>query len=180
MRLFVAIEFPEEVKQGIQLLQKAEAQRLKGFRWSRPDQLHLTMKFLGELDESHVEEAWRALEGMPPVGACTLGFGGFQCLPDGPRPRVIALEITGDVDRLQELHEQLESSFEANGFPRERRPFFPHVTVARRNEWEPLAAAGLWYEKPYRGMFVATEISLIQSRLKPAGAVYETIRRFPF
>ena len=134
MRLFIAIEFPDEVKQGIQLLQKAEAERQIGFRWTRPDQLHVTMKFLGELDDAQVQSAWTVLKDVPPVGPCTLGFGHFRLLPDNRRPRLVALELTGDIDRLQLLREHLERSCEAHGFPRELRPFFPHVTAARRNE----------------------------------------------
>jgi 2'-5' RNA ligase len=180
MRLFVAIEFPDEVKRGIELLQRAEAQRETGFRWTRRDQLHLTMKFLGELDEVQVESAWRSLESITSLGPCTLGFGGFRYLPDERRPRVLALDLSGDVDRLGLLHGQIEHAFEAHGFARERRPFSPHVTVARRNERERHSRAGVYVERPWQGMFIASELSLIQSRLTSKGATYETLGRFSF
>src|SRR5437763_2879539 len=132
MRLFIAIELPDEIKQGIALLQQAESQRERGYRWLPPDQLHLTLKFLGEVDPAQVEQVHRALESISRTGPCTLSFGEFRKLPDPRRPRVLALTITGDTDRLGAIHRELETALESRSFPRERRRFFPHVTLARR------------------------------------------------
>ena len=180
MRLFIALEFPEEAKRGIEQIQEAESQREIGWRWTGRDQLHLTMKFLGEVDEAQAARAAKLLEDVAAVGACTLGLGGFRYLPDARRARVLALELSGDLERLQALREQIERTFESKGFERERRPFFPHVTIARRNERERHLRADLYFERPWQGVFVATELSLIQSHLNAKGASYETLGRFSF
>jgi 2'-5' RNA ligase len=179
MRLFVAIEFPEEVKRGLQMIQQAEAQRRHGFRWTRPAQLHVTIKFVGEVEEARVESAWRALEALPRLGAITLGFAGVNTLPKSGRPRVLALELKGDLERLRALYTALENSFEQHGFPRETRVLHPHVTIARRDPRSPLGSAGLYFEKPWDGLVVVNEVSLIRSRLKSSGAEYETMATFP-
>lgn len=188
LRLFVAIELPASVTSTLTQLQH-ELQRdpaLARLRWVRPEGIHLTLKFLGETEAARqpgIEKAiHRGVEGVTPF---TLNLG--RCGSFGPRdrPRVLWVDVLGQVDLLTQLHAKIDHELEGVGFPREARRFSPHLTLARvpedrsREAAEPLARAIADGTAPSPAEIAVHEVSLMRSRLGPGGAVYTRLFTAP-
>lgn len=131
MRLFVAINLPGDVKDRIWTA--TEPLRARGYpvRWVAPESIHLTLKFLGEVDavrESEIVGALdRAVEG---ARRFSMGLSGFGAFPSVKQPRVLWVGCEG-VPPLELLQDRVEREMERIGFPLEGRPFRPHLTLAR-------------------------------------------------
>ncbi len=176
MRLFIAIEIPDDIKKGL-----AEAQsRLKGAgvdaSWTRPEGIHLTLKFLGEVPEARVTEIMTALtEAIKSTGGFRIEVAGAGAFPHTRNPRVVWAGISGDTDRLVVLQASVEKAMVKTGFEREDRRFSPHLTLARvkylraRDNWQKALDGVKDLKLP---SFDADHVSLIKSELKPSGAVY--------
>jgi 2'-5' RNA ligase len=187
LRLFVACELPSEMKTGLARIQDAlRAQGAPPVRWVRPEGIHLTLKFLGEVSQDKVPALRGALapivEGIPPV-RLSLGevgtFGGRRGV------RVLWVGIEGDLKHLARLQGRVESALEPLGFPPEGRAFSPHLTLARvpdtvssgdRRHLRDLAAS---LKVPSAPPVIIREVSLMRSILGPGGAVYERVAAFP-
>lgn len=181
IRTFVALELSRSQKDGI--LSLTEALKRRGIRasWSRSATLHLTLRFLGDVEASRigdvVEAARAAISGVEPFVFATAGLGAF---PSPRRPRVIWLGVEPSPE-LFELQSGLERELERVGFPRERRPFKPHLTVGRvRN---PGDAAGLpdvlaALDAPHEETIVR-DVRVMRSTLARGGAVHEVLERLP-
>ena len=185
LRLFVAIELPAEVRQALLRVQddlrRAGADRL---RWVRPEGVHLTLKFLGEVAAERVDAVEAALRSAIEPFELRLRLatlGGFG----GARLRVVWVGLEGDVEPLAALAEQIERALTPLGFPRERRPFAAHLTLARvpdatpRDERERLASLLRRTSRPPMPSMVAKEVSLMRSVLGQGGAVYTRLTAFP-
>ncbi len=186
LRLFVAIELPNNVRDALGRLQ-TELRRcgLERLRWVRPEGIHLTLKFLGETPSDRVPAIKEALagaaEGMR-VHSLSLGragtFGGNR------NPRVLWVDLTGDSQTLDSLQSRVDEALARIGFPREGRAFAPHLTLARvrpeatREDAGPLQTALASLSVPATE-FQAREVSLMHSTLGPGGAVYERLAAFP-
>lgn len=150
-------------------------------RWTRPEGIHLTLKFLGEISaqqEAQVKDALGRLDRFEMFSVRIQGFGFF---PNAKSPRVFwaGLEAPPGLARLAE---QVESAMERLGFPPEGRPFKPHLTLARFKIPRPhpnLEALVSAEDHPPLGAFEVSEFFLWQSRLQPGGAEYHKIARFP-
>lgn len=185
LRLFVAIELPGEVSEAVGRLQHQLQRRgLEKLRWVRPEGIHVTLKFLGATPAEKVpaiESALRAaVEGIA-VHELALGkLGSFG----GNRPRVLWVDLTGELGAAKRLHGQVEAATEKLGFPREARGWSPHITLARvrpetvREAAGALSSAIADTESP-SGVIPVTEVSLMRSTLRPSGAVYERVAAFP-
>jgi 2'-5' RNA ligase len=178
----VAVELPREVLEALNRLQH-ELQRHvpAGLRWVRPEGIHLTLKFLGETPREKVDvieqAVMRAVKGIAPheVALGALGtFGGRSS------PRVLWVDLSGETEALLRLQRQVDWDLDAIGYPSEKRPFSPHLTLARvkpeeaRAVAEPLAAAVRSVVVPSATIPVR-ELSLMLSRLGPGGAVYRRL-----
>lgn len=178
MRLFVAVFPPMEVREA--LASAAGGLRVSGeVRWVRSENVHLTLKFLGEVpDEStaHISRALGALAGRhEPFGLVPSGFGGF---PSGRKARVIWAGTRGDVEALAALAEDLESSLEPLGFEREKRPFSPHLTLGRARR-RPVRVE-VERDSPETGFpgFRVEEVVLVESETNREGARYTPLETF--
>jgi 2'-5' RNA ligase len=180
LRLFVAIELPEVVRAALNDLQH-DLQRdpaLARLRWVRPDGIHLTLKFLGETPperRAEIEGAvGRAVPGVPPF---ELHLGRLGTFGSPKSPRVLWVDIGGDVETLAKLHSQVEAELGPLGFPGEGCRFSPHLTLARvppecaADAARPLADAVAGHDPP-RGTIRAEALSLVKSDLGRSGAVY--------
>jgi RNA 2',3'-cyclic 3'-phosphodiesterase len=180
MRAFLALELGETARSTLADLQAELARTLDGWRWTRREALHLTLRFLGEIDE-RAELAARerfaaAARTIAAFDAVTRELG---CFPDARRPRVLWIgvrEIDGE-PRLGRLAEALERAAQASGLAPERRPFEGHLTLARAPRGgRPSAPA----ERAGRAVPIpVTEVVLFESRLGPTGARYTARARFP-
>lgn len=185
LRLFVALELPDEVRQAIGQVQDGLRRAGAGhLRWVRPEGIHITLKFLGETDAALVEAIVSALEAAIEPFELRLrlaGLGGFG----GARLRVVWVGLEGDLQPLSALAERVEAALAPLGFPRERRPFSPHLTLARvpdaASPAERRELAGLIqrYTPPPLPAMILKEVRLMRSVLRPDGAVYQQVASFP-
>ena len=183
LRLFVAVTLPAEARDTLaQVVARLRDAGLRGVRTVAPEGVHVTLKFLGNVEAGRVRELSDALDaaagGVAPFELAVEGAGAF---PDERAPRVLWAGVAGDTDALAALARRVDEACAALGFPRERRAFSPHLTIARlrdtasaedrRRAGEALAAIRLDNATP----FVVDAVQLIKSTLTPSGAVYETL-----
>jgi 2'-5' RNA ligase len=176
IRSFIAVELPDEVLSALSRVQG----HLKsyGFRtkWVRPANIHITLKFLGDIDTGTIDAISSAMasaaEGCAPMSLAAKGIGVF---PNIKRPRVLWAGLTGEANRLMDLQRKLDDRLSDIGFAKERRSFKGHLTLgrfkARVNSAEMLRALTEFedFETP---SFMARELILFKSELRPSGAVY--------
>jgi 2'-5' RNA ligase len=176
-RVFVAVALPDEVRDRVATHIASLRKSVPDARasWARPDALHITLKFLGDVDrvriDKLVEVVSRASAGLERFSLAIEGAGSFP--PRGPA-RVLWLGIEDLSGKLAELQQRLEDECYSNGFPREARLFHPHLTVARiRNPaWaKELAAAhcGLGFS---RVEFEVDRVVVMRSELGSSGSRY--------
>jgi len=186
VRLFLAISLPDEVKARLSALQKELARSGADVRWVRPEGIHLTLKFFGEVSEVMInplaETAKRVVEATKP-GVIHLGVKGMGTFPAGARPRVVWAGLVGDLQRLARLQHQLEKAFAQLGFAPEKRPFVPHLTLGRvksgRRVDHLLRSLKRYEDEEFASPqeIEVKDLVLYQSTLKPSGAVYTPLRR---
>jgi 2'-5' RNA ligase len=181
MRLFLAVELPENVKEilhrGLGTLKRDQPPA----RWVRPEGLHVTLKFLGELPEGAVAELQDAIPKVfAPLAPVEVRLGGGGFFPSEHRPRVAW--VGGGAPGLESWAAALEAVGEQFGVERERRPFSLHLTLARiERPWGAQAVehfkiqTGKWLFAP----FVASAVTLFKSDLLPGGAAYTALGHFP-
>jgi 2'-5' RNA ligase len=186
LRLFVAIELPQAVLDALRRLQsELRARGLEPLRWVRPEGIHLTLKFLGETPAERVPDIAQALEqaakGVPPHD---LSLGPLGTFGSRGSPRVLWVDLAGDLEPLRRLQERIEKSLAQIGFPKEGRPFSAHLTLARVPPEAARGLAGRLAEAVQRvkgppGHIPVREVSLMRSQPGPGGAVYTCLHSVP-
>lgn len=145
-------------------------------RWIRPENIHLTLKFLGEVSEHEVEKVVGVLEKVAErhasFGLTPSGFGGF---PRMEKAKVVWVGMKGGTTTLRALAEDIEGELGGIGFERESRPFSPHFTVGRAKKRPVGIEARNEAKFP---AFEAKDIHLIKSETKKEGARYEPLKTF--
>ena len=180
-RLFVALDLPEDVREALAAWGRAVATRDGAERRLRlipPSALHVTLCFLGWRDEGQAEEIAALALGAVPAGAPAppLALGAPAWLPRR-RPRVLAVDLADERDALADLQACVSDALAARAaFEPEKRPFRPHVTVARVPRGARAGSrAELAPPPPLR--FPGAAVTLYRSRLSRAGAHYEPLAR---
>ena len=187
VRAFVAVDLPDEVERALgEAARTLRDARIEGLRPVRPEGVHLTLKFLGDVPESLVGEIAQVVsEAVAGHRTFEVSIGGFGAFPNTRRPLVLWVGIEGDAGPLMRLQANVDAALGALGFPTETRPFHPHLTLARldrgmsaaarRASLDALESTGL-----VAGMRVPVgSVSLVQSILGRGGARYvrlETVR----
>ena len=181
MRLFLALEMPPDLRDEIARVASRLRNVLPGWRWIRPENVHLTLRFLGETAAAALERLepdWcRTARGAEPIRFRVSGCGVF---PGPRRPRVLWAGVHDETPgaALERLADGLEQVARSHGYPPEPRRFRPHLTLARAGRGrtpaapEPAAVGEL-------GEVLAREVVLFRSELHPTGARYEAIARYP-
>ena len=186
MRAFIAIDLPVAIRAALREKQQAFQAACPDASWTRPEGIHLTLKFLGEISEAQVKQVSDALSALERFEAFEIGVEGFGFFPDARRPRVFWAGLQAP-PALPELAARVETALESLGFPREQRPFTPHLTLARFKIPRSQAAlqgllereVGAVREPPLLGRFAVSEFFLFESKLSPHGAEYTKVARFP-
>jgi 2'-5' RNA ligase len=186
VRCFVAVDVAASVRAALARTQRAlrRAAPTADVRWTRPEGLHITLKFLGEVPEARCAEVVAALTGVAAahraVRVLARGLGGF---PGAGRPRVLWAGLAkGDVE-LAALARDVDRALAPLGFAAETRPFQGHVTLGRvRSPRGLVALATALAQRTHEelGAWTVSELVLYRSRLSPAGARYEALARLPF
>lgn len=148
-------------------------------RWVPAKNIHLTLKFLGDVPAEQLPRIYGAVEH---TAACHAPFqlevANVGCFPNTRRPRVVWVGLKGDLEALLRLQGDLEGALERLGYPRERRPFTPHLTIARvkqqavSSEVAALGQSIATYGPVTLGIVDVSRIHVIKSTLQPSGAVY--------
>ncbi len=179
MRCFLAVALPKEIKEILHGLQEELRSAGAGVRWVRPEGFHLTLKFFGEIPEEKLPILVRAAEkvarGLKPFELALSGIGFF---PERGAPRVVWVGLSGELEPLLELHRKLEKAFKKIGFPPEKRPFHPHLTLGRVKEprrTETLRHRAAELSVP-RKTFRVEGLTFYRSELHPDGAVYTALK----
>lgn len=179
MRAFIAVEISERARTEVARLQERLRAAGADVKWVDPENLHLTLKFLGEVPEEKIpaltESLGRTAAEISPFSFSLQGVGAF---PGMEHPRVIWVGIGEGNDRLAKLGIAVEKTCAGLGFPAEERPFSPHLTIGRVRSGKELSRLAKQMEKV---KFRATEpeqaewIVLLESTLGSGGPVYRTI-----
>jgi RNA 2',3'-cyclic 3'-phosphodiesterase len=174
VRLFVAVDVPASIKDAIDADVVEPLQALEGAKWTRPQGRHLTLAFLGNVDDERVDDVAAALRGVhhDPFEAAFDAVGGF---PNVKRPRVLWVGIGNGRERLASLAASVQVALEPLGFEPERRAFHPHFTLSRFPQ--PRAQSVPEVEVP-QTPFAVDAFCLFRSQLHPKGARYTVLERF--
>ena len=181
MRAFIAIDLPESVHTALGEVQQIFRSDCRDANWTRPEGIHLTLKFLGEITEGQTKQVVEALGQLGPFEPFTVEVKGFGFFPHAARPRVLWAGVIAP-GALAELAGRVETLMEKTGFAREDRPFAPHLTLARFKVPRPqpvLEAAAAAQAATSLGKFAASEFFLFESKLSSQGAQYRKVMRFP-
>ncbi len=184
IRSFLAADVPPALRESIVCASEKLRSSATDVKWLKPEAIHLTLKFLGNIEEEQIEPIVaaisRVIANQEPLVLKAEGIGVF---PNLKRPRVIWVGLVGDTERLITIQTKIELSLSDLGFPAEKRPFSPHLTLGRirsdkritdlvRNIQE---LEGITFAP-----FTVTELVLYRSILQRDGAIYTPLRRLPF
>lgn len=174
VRVFLAIPLPQQLKGAIQTLQKSLRSQIAGVRWVRPENLHLTLHFFGEVEQETLE---KIKVSVLSVKSCnrpfTVEVKGLGTFPSRRRPRILWLGLDPE-DPLRQLYENCRQSLQQAGVATESRPYSPHLTIGRLRQSKSgltdLTELDSSTGDAVIGRFSADRLVLFESRLQPGGA----------
>ena len=184
IRAFLAIDLNDSIREALSRFQ-VQASNVLPIKWTSPQAMHLTVKFLGDIQAEQVPVLKRTLQKvvkeMPPFDLTIKGLGGFPSLA---RPRILWSGVTGDVDHLEVFVACIESALSKVGFTLEERPYHPHLTLSRiksnsREIGKTIETSDLLNKDWVFGNLTVDRLHLFQSHLTPNGAIYSKIWELP-
>ena len=182
MRTFVAIDLPSEILRNITRLIDLLRPAATEVRWARPEGLHVTLKFIGELSADVLPIATNRLASIRLPEPLSLHVRGAGYFPNERGPRVIWLGLESGPE-LSALASQVGEALLPLGIPKEKRPFAPHLTLGRLKVPARIPAVQEILRRQKLldfGSFAAKEFYLYESQLSSGGSVYRKIARFAF
>jgi 2'-5' RNA ligase len=183
LRCFIGIGLPQGVRDAVAKTAGEACGAPAPVSWVAKGNLHITLKFLGEIRSGRIRPLEEALSGVaagcPPFSLDAFGGGAF---PGTRNPRVLWAGFREPLELVGNLQQNIENALSGAGFPREDRSFHPHITVGRVRGLLPpawgdrfvLGLAGRGF-----GIVPVSSIALFESRLAPGGATYSVVREFP-
>jgi len=184
-RTFCAIELPEEVRARLaaHAKQLREAVPEATASWSKPENVHLTLKFFGNVPTQNLSEISGAASRVAKeFSSFQIRIGGTGVFPRRSRPQVLWIGVEDSSGRLSDLQQRLEEEFAREGFPKEDRGYRPHLTIARLRRPEdarPLAEAHIQTKFSFIEVPV-NEFVVFRSQLSPKGSIYTVISKHEF
>src|SRR5215475_5700123 len=132
MRTFIAIEIPPEINSALMDLQTELRRAGADVSWTKPENLHLTLNFLGEVDEKRIVEVERAcVSSAAEFQPFTLSLNETGVFPNARQPRVLWAGLAGEIEKAVEMRGRLDDGLALIGFEREEKDFRPHLTIGR-------------------------------------------------
>ena len=176
LRAFVAVPLPDAVAVFLQQVQARLQSSGMNIRWAASKNIHLTLKFLGDMDPSRIPAVADQMDAAAgPISSFSLKAGGVGVFPNLRNTRVLWVGLDGDLDRLRTIQATLSSGLESVGFNRESRKFRAHLTIGRtrqRIDSETIRASLEPLKDVASDSFRVDRLTLFKSSLKPTGAVY--------
>jgi RNA 2',3'-cyclic 3'-phosphodiesterase len=189
MRVFVGVELDDAVRAAAADVAERLRQRLQRSRvdltarWVDAANLHITLWFLGELNDERFALVSSVLHAPFATNAFQLAIYGCGAFPASGQPRSLWLGVTAGRESVTDIHRELKARLGAIGFEPEKRPYVPHVTIARVKEVHGQAGrqvrAALAAASPDCGACAIQAVTLFRSRLSPTGSRYEALLRVP-
>ncbi|RJP14535.1 MAG: RNA 2',3'-cyclic phosphodiesterase [Candidatus Abyssobacteria bacterium SURF_5] len=183
VRMFVAITLHGSLHTTLgEIIGKLSSSGAK-VKWVEPENVHLTLKFLGNVEEERLPEIFaacgRAAEGFGPID---LEMRALGCFPNNKSPRIVWLGIQRGVEAVTRLQEKVERELQAIGFSKEEKPFRAHLTIGRVKGKQGISRLCRLLEEErniFLGSMRAEKISVMKSKTLPAGPVYTELRAIP-
>ncbi len=183
IRAFVAVDLPESVRRALEAAQEQLKSHHFDIRWVKPENIHLTLQFLGEIPPADLARVGPALRSAAAAAApFWIAARGAGVFPGIKAPRVVWAGLSGQVPALFALQQSVAQALAAAGFPPEARPFKAHLTLGRfkgrvrpADLLEALQTLGPWASPAFR----VDRVTFFQSELRPGGAVYTRLGEAP-
>ncbi|HDY69823.1 MAG TPA: RNA 2',3'-cyclic phosphodiesterase [Actinobacteria bacterium] len=173
-RLFMAIDIPDDAVAGLVAWQQRFLAGDRALRLTPAAQLHITLVFLGQMGEEQLEQVADQLDRLEDRSACELAASRMVGLPRGRNPRVIAAAFDGPAEGPRRIYDELAAGLVAKGLGgKEKRNYFPHVTLAR-SRGRTRISPGRITPEPVK--FTAVRVTLYNSILKPSGAEHRPLK----
>lgn len=175
IRTFICFEIPRDIKAKLHALQQQLKNLSDGVSWTRPEGIHLTLKFLGDVAPDRVPQIYAALNnaknGIAPFEIEIADTGAF---PNFARPRIYWLGVNEPTGQMLRLQQQIEAELSKIGFEPEDRRFSPHLTLGRVKDPRSVEKTSqfLQHHAFERCCCIAHEMIIMKSDLQPSGAVY--------
>jgi len=182
VRLFVALDLPEAVRRALAELIANLKPKSRGARWVQPENLHITLKFIGHVGNEKLSPIQSELSSIPAAQPIELHFRGMGFFPNERRPRAFWCGVAGSPN-LAELAADINRALAPLGIEAETRPFTPHLTLARFKSDEgvrEMVHAAKDMKSTDFGAATETNFHLYESLLKSTGAQYNRVASFPF
>ena len=181
-RIFVGVDISDEARRAAAAHIDDLRSKFRDVRvgWERPEKLHLTLKFVGDVDNAILPDLTASISEIASRHAfLDLALKGTGVFPSNKKPRILWLGVTGEASALQRIQTGIEHEFEKFGIAAEKREFNPHLTIGRIREPERARALADSHSaaefEPVT--FRVTEIVTFESKLLPSGSVYQTVAR---
>lgn len=182
MRTFIAVNLTDDIRQALSRTQEALKEKGADVSWVKPENLHITLKFLGEVEETRLQELREtiasSLRGTTPFRLTLEGLGVF---PNLRAPRVVWAGAKEGAAELAALQARIEEGLCRIGFPREERLFIPHLTLGRVRSLRGREALVEGISKATSAAFgemVLESVELMKSQLHPSGSTYTVLESF--
>ncbi len=183
MRAFIAIDLPEEIKDYLSLLQAKLKQSSADVKWVAPVNIHLTLKFLGDIDDKKTSQLIQILEDAAlDTPQFYLKLGSIEAFPKIKSPRIIWIGVTTGNSEVKQIAANLETRIEKIGIAKEDKPFTSHITIGRiksnlnREKLTQSLANLSGGDNNAINQFLATKLTLFKSTLTPKGPIYEAVK----
>jgi len=182
IRAFIAIELPDNIKNE---LEEIKSVLMSGnstpAKWVNPESIHLTLQFLGDISSDRVTEILDAIKrGVGGTPSFQIQLAGLGVFPNPARTQVVWTGIAGDIEQLKQLQKSIEIEMERLSFPREKRNFTPHLTLARVRDHatpdERKRLGDMVTGTPFTGGIMKVDsVNLMKSHLTRQGALYTSL-----
>ncbi len=181
-RQFIALDLSEEQKNGLLALQRELKKDINGIKWVEHGNLHVTLKFLGEMEEEYINALCSLVEkAAGRFKPLEMSLGKLGLFPGGSKkPRIIWVGVEQGREVIQELWQELEQLFHREGHPLSQNPFSPHVTIGRIRRVQNKVPLSRWTDQYRKFTLPPTTVNYVtvyQSVLKPQGAIYTPLQK---